>query len=170
MQPDSRKRARGARIVAARPWMAGRIAQLQGRNLPEAPWNTQEICDFMAESTSLALAALGGGDGVDGFALCRLIGEDAEILSIVVADSRRRSRIGTRLLARSFRATRRLGGKRVFLEVSPCNEPALALYRKLGFVAVGVRKDYYRRRNGNVEDALTLLKVLVPRGRGRSNP
>ncbi len=159
-----------ARIVIARRWMAAPIAELQSRSLPEAPWTPEEIRDFLAEPTSLVFAAAGEGNAIDGFVLCRHTCEEAEILSIVVAECRQGTGLGTRLLLRALSAVRRRGGGRVFLEVSPRNEPALRLYRKLGFTRLGVRKDYYRRGYGNWEDALTLMKRVVPRAANGSGP
>ncbi|WP_313676261.1 ribosomal protein S18-alanine N-acetyltransferase [Mycolicibacterium sp.] len=43
----------------------------------------------------------------------------------------------------------------VFLEVRTDNEPAMALYRSLGFVTVGVRKRYYRASGA---DAFTMRR------------
>jgi ribosomal-protein-alanine N-acetyltransferase len=43
--------------------------------------------------------------------------------------------------------------KEVVLEVRASNHPALALYRRLGFVESGRRKDYYQIP---VEDALLM--------------
>lgn len=159
-----------ARIVTARRWMAAPIAELQSRSLPEAPWTPEEIRDFLAEPSSLVFAATGQGNGMDGFVLCRHACEEAEILSIAVAECRQGTGIGTRLLIRALAAVRRRGGGRVFLEVSPRNGPALRLYRKLGFARLGVRKDYYRRGHGNWEDALTLMKRVVPREVKGSGP
>ena len=44
----------------------------------------------------------------------------------------------------------------IFLEVRVSNESAKALYLKLGFKPVGIRKNYYE----NSEDAIVMLKVL----------
>jgi ribosomal-protein-alanine N-acetyltransferase len=43
----------------------------------------------------------------------------------------------------------------VFLEVRTDNEPAITLYRGLGFVTVGVRKRYYRASGA---DAYTMRR------------
>lgn len=42
-----------------------------------------------------------------------------------------------------------------FLEVRVSNEPAIALYQKYGFVAIGRRKEYYINP---VEDAILMKK------------
>jgi ribosomal-protein-alanine N-acetyltransferase len=46
-------------------------------------------------------------------------------------------------------------GSAVFLEVRTDNEPAITLYRGLGFVTVGVRKRYYRASGA---DAYTMRR------------
>ena len=53
----------------------------------------------------------------------------------------------------------------MFLEVAEDNQPALALYRRAGFVANGRRQRYYRRGNGGWVDAL-MLRANVPLGMG----
>lgn len=65
-----------------------------------------------------------------------------------------------RLLSRA-----RCGGvTAVFLEVRDTNEPALDLYRTMGFRQVGVRREYYERPR---EDARILwLDLTAPPGGG----
>ena len=48
----------------------------------------------------------------------------------------------------------------VFLEVRPSNSAAIALYRKLGFNELGIRKDYYPAKEGR-EDALMLGMEMI---------
>ena len=47
--------------------------------------------------------------------------------------------------------------KKWFLEVRRSNDPAVALYKKFGFKAVGTRKNYYKTPTGR-EDALIMVK------------
>ena len=49
----------------------------------------------------------------------------------------------------------------IFLEVRFSNQPAKNLYQKLGYVEVGVRKDYYPLISGGREDAIVMKKHLV---------
>ena len=51
---------------------------------------------------------------------------------------------------------------RIILEVRPTNEPALALYQKLGYEQIGIRKNYYpaSTSNGQREDALVMSKSI----------
>jgi ribosomal-protein-alanine N-acetyltransferase len=58
----------------------------------------------------------------------------------------------TRLLERAGE------GSAVYLEVRTDNEPAIELYRGLGFVEVGLRKRYYRASGA---DAFTMRREPV---------
>jgi len=49
-----------------------------------------------------------------------------------------------------------VGAHRMLLEVRPDNEPAVALYRRLGFQPVATRRDYY----GSGHHALVLQRSL----------
>ena len=52
------------------------------------------------------------------------------------------------------------GAQAMFLEVDEHNAPALALYRRLGFVKVGQRSGYYRRGDGSRATAVVMRKAL----------
>jgi ribosomal-protein-alanine N-acetyltransferase len=90
-----------------------------------------------------------------GFALGRIILEDAELLLLGVRPAWRRRGIGSALLARTARIARLQGASRLHLEVRDGNE-AMALYCDSGFVRVGRRPGYYRGSDGQMFDALSL--------------
>jgi ribosomal-protein-alanine N-acetyltransferase len=137
-----------------------------------AALHVQAMDDFWSAETFGELVALPGAFGVlaargempTGFVLARAAADEAEILTLVVIPTFRRQGIGRALLEAAARAARVRGARRLFLEVAAENEPALALYRANGFVAVGRRKDYYARRGAPAIDALILASRLDAAG------
>ena len=99
------------------------------------------------------------GRSLIGFIVSRLVFEEAEILSIAVASSRRGSGLARQLLDINLRRLAGLGARSVFLEVDEGNVPALRLYRRAGFREVGRRKAYYPAAGGSA--ALILRRDLA---------
>jgi len=87
-------------------------------------------------------------DEAVGFAICRLVVDEAEILSIGVRFEKRRLGRGRELLSALLAEARMRGASTAVLEVAECNEPAQSLYRVFGFVRVGRREDYYESKEG----------------------
>lgn len=100
------------------------------------------------------------GEEPAGFALLRKIPGEAELLLIAVRERFRRQGIGQALLDRAIDNAITDGVETLHLEVRDGN-PALALYRRAGFVQVGSRRAYYRGRTGKVFDALTFKRHLT---------
>ena len=80
----------------------------------------------------------------DGFVLARVAGGEAEILTLAVAPHARGKGLGHALLCEAIAKAERMGADAMFLEVGSDNPAALALYARLGFANVGLRKAYYR--------------------------
>lgn len=87
-------------------------------------------------------------------------GEDAELMTIGVGTSWQRQGIAAALLNRLVESAHEQGARRMLLEVRVDNEPALHLYRKFGFVRLGLRKRYYQPEG---IDAYTMALDLEPR-------
>ncbi|MBC7985558.1 MAG: ribosomal protein S18-alanine N-acetyltransferase [Sphingomonadaceae bacterium] len=94
-----------------------------------------------------------------GFALARMIADEAELLLIAVRPALRRRGIGRRLLDNMVAIARERGAARLYLEMRGDND-AEALYLAAGFACVGRRRDYYRGGRGERFDALTLALNL----------
>ncbi|WP_076069062.1 GNAT family N-acetyltransferase [Sphingomonas montana] len=94
-----------------------------------------------------------------GFALSRVVIDEAELLLLAVRPADRRAGIGLALLEHVAHAARTRGARRLFLEVRSGN-PARGLYDAAGFRAVGTRQGYYRGRDGTAHDAHTLERRL----------
>ena len=67
--------------------------------------------------------------------------------------------LGKRLAVETIRAGRESGIERVELEVFASNEPAIALYRKLGFVTEGVKRQA-RKLDGKYDDNVSMALFI----------
>lgn len=95
-----------------------------------------------------------------GFVMARSVLGEGEILSIAVDPTRQGQGAGRALLRSADALLLGQASESVFLEVAIDNAAARALYRRAGFVEIGRRKGYYRRRGGLLVDALVLKKAL----------
>ena len=68
---------------------------------------------------------------------------ECHILNICVEPEKQGKGAGRMLLRHALECATDHGAEQAFLEVRPSNAPAIHLYESMGFVQVGVRKDYY---------------------------
>lgn len=99
------------------------------------------------------------GDQVEGFALSRIVVDEAELLLIAVSPQTRRRGTGAALIDNTINEAKERGAVRVHIEVRDGN-PALSLYQRFGFTPVGRRRGYYLGKFGQSFDALTLVHIL----------
>src|SRR3546814_96439 len=97
-----------------------------------------------------------------GLVFCRRVTDECETLVLAVLPGHWRRGLGRMLLAAALERAVTLGLRRILLDVAVDNEPARALYEAAGFRRVGRRRDYYRRADGRLVDALTLEVRLPP--------
>jgi RimJ/RimL family protein N-acetyltransferase len=80
-------------------------------------------------------------------------------VGLMVADGYRRRGIGRALMENAEAWARSVGVRKIELHVFPHNEAALALYDRLGYRRVGVRRGHFRRSDSYV-DAILMEKDL----------
>ncbi len=102
--------------------------------------------------------ALDGAE-VIGFALGRVVADEAELLLLAVRRTIQGRGVGQLLLDRFTAIAKRRGAQRLHLEVREGNR-AIRLYKRAGFSEIGRRKNYYNGRDGEVYDALTLARPV----------
>jgi ribosomal-protein-alanine N-acetyltransferase len=118
------------------------------------PWTAAEFAALLGEpSTLLAVRA-------EGFALGRIAGPEAELLTLAVHPDARRRGHGSALVLAFEAAAEARGAGAAFLEVAATNVPARALYAGLGYVPAGRRPGYYAPAGAPPVDALVLRKPL----------
>lgn len=119
------------------------------------PWTAAEFAGLLAQPGTL-LACLPGG-----FALGRVAGPEAELLTLAVHPTARRRGLATRLVGDFEAQAAGNGAEEYLLEVAETNAPARALYLRLGYAEAGRRPGYYRRFGAPPVDALVLRKRSI---------
>lgn len=118
------------------------------------PWSQQSIASELHNPLSLWLVAQEGQTllGYVGSQTCQ---DETDMMNIAVSPASRRQGVARALIEALVSALRQRGSKQLTLEVRASNGPARQLYESLGFLQVGLRKNYYRNPK---EDALILRK------------
>lgn len=139
---------------------ADRLAEIHAAAFAR-PWAADEF-DAMLLDRAVRVDGLFCGRSrlPDGFVVSRLVGDEAEILSVALAKSARSRGLSRDLLARHLLTLEHSGIRRVHLEVEDGNLPAIALYRRLGFSQSGTRPGYYARPDGTRAAALSMTRHL----------
>lgn len=154
------------RLLPVQATMHKVIAALHGHCFDDA-WNAYTVGQVMRMPGAFGFLAVastsddGTGDIPIGFALAGGAADERELLSIGVLPDHRRGGIGRRLVEMVIAKSIEHGAARLFLEVAEDNSAAQQLYRTLGFVPVGRRPGYYRRKSGPAVAALTLRRTLT---------
>ena len=138
------------------------IVALEHRAFP-FPWSRNVLLgEIDGEHFSYAyVARLIGEDGIPdkiiGYHFFWLVADELHILNIAVDPDYQGCGLGTLLMNFAADFGRERGARSMLLEVRVSNTPAQALYHKLGFQQVGLRKKYYA---DNKEDAYAMTKEL----------
>ena len=124
------------------------------------PWTERNFHDALA-SGYLCLVARDHG-AVSGFAVARLLMDEAELLLIAVTPAMRRQGVALLLWIELAERLQASAARTVHLEVRESHLSAQAFYRSRGFARSGVRPKYYPNgaHESEREDAV-LMKVSL---------
>ena len=120
------------------------------------PWSENSIASELKNPLSLWLVAEEEGC-VLGYIGSQTVMGEADMMNVAVHPDHRRQGVAEALVTALMQALRGADATILTLEVRISNEPAKAMYEKLGFQQIGCRKNYYRHPK---EDALILRKEL----------
>ena len=118
------------------------------------PWSENSVASELTNPLSLWLVAL-DGDRVTGYVGSQSVLGESDMMNVAVHPDYRRRGIAEKLCLALVDALKEKGNHCLTLEVRASNDPAKALYEKLGFRQIGLRKNYYRNPR---EDACILRK------------
>lgn len=118
------------------------------------PWSESSVASELSNPLSAWLVAM-DGDALAGYVGSQSVMGESDMMNIAVDAHYRRQGIAQALVEALVAQLKEKGNHSLTLEVRISNQPAIALYEKLGFEQVGKRPNYYRNPK---EDALILRK------------
>ena len=152
--------------MACDPWTA--IAEATAADAPDLAvlhgacfrdgWSASAFERFLADAGCSAWrAGRRDSEALAGFVMVRAAADEAEILTLAVAEDLRRRGLGAALVEQAAACLGRGATGRLLLEVGQDNLAARGLYAACGFRTVGSRDGYYREGG---EDALIMERQL----------
>jgi ribosomal-protein-alanine N-acetyltransferase len=120
------------------------------------PWSEKSVASELNNPLALWLVAV-ENDALVGYVGSQSVLGEADMMNVAVHPDHRRKGVAQALVTALVRALWEKDNHSLALEVRASNAPASALYEKLGFVQVGLRKNYYRNPR---EDARILKKTF----------
>lgn len=136
------------------------LAKLEKKCFEKDAWSINNLRGEFSNEYSHFFAELRDGKIV-GYVCVRIMYEEAQICNLAVVPEFRRQGIATQLLQTMVQFAALQECTRCELEVNTENFAAVELYKKCGFEAVGVRKNFYRRTRYKSRDAYTMVLLLT---------
>lgn len=133
------------------------VCQLEARVF-SMPWKKQDFIDMIASEAALYMVAEDDQQPGKILGCCgvRNIVMEGDISNVVVQEAARNQGIGKKMLQELMLRSYEIWGMKVFtLEVRVGNQPAISLYKSLGFQSEGIRKNFYEKPK---EDAMIMWK------------
>lgn len=97
-------------------------------------------------------------DAIVGYLVAWHVADELHVMNVAARADRRRRGIGRALVGAAVAYARAGRVRHALLEVRRSNRPAIALYRSVGFFAMGVRSRYY----ADDEDAVEMVLLFDP--------
>jgi ribosomal-protein-alanine N-acetyltransferase len=133
------------------------VAEIDAASFPQTRAAEEHVREELSRPWTRGWVAR-EGDRVLGYLLSWHVADELHVLQVATAEAHRRRGIGRALVdqALAFAAAQHV--RLVLLEVRRTNVAAIALYRRVGFIANHVRRGYY----ADGEDAVEMLAELDP--------
>ena len=129
------------------------IARLEAQCFSD-PWSEKSVASELENPLSLWLVAEENGQ-VFGYVGSQTVLDESDMMNVAVDPGFRRQGIARALIETLIAELAKMGSRCLRLEVRVSNENARALYERMGFLKLGLRKNYYHNPK---EDALILGK------------
>lgn len=108
------------------------------------PWHEGELRSHLCSTTAVTLLCFDEEKRAVGYLLGACLPPEGEVFRVAVIPDARGCGIGRKIVLSFLDILDMRGADVCFLEVRESNTAARALYASLGFVPVGLRKNYYK--------------------------
>ncbi len=133
------------------------VADIESRLFSDG-WSEASLSSSLAQSNvKILVAELEDTGDIVGYHIFYTSMDEGDVARIAVIPERQRMGIGDCLLEHIWEYCKEVDISRVLLEVRSSNANAIGLYEKHGFVALGIRKDYYQN---SLEDGVIMEKQI----------
>ena len=120
------------------------VMDLERRLFPLDAWSEGMLRDELAETTTRHYVVAEAAGALVGYAGLRFVPPEGDVQTMAVAEEAWGRGIGRALLTELLDQAAARGVAHTFLEVRSDNPRAQDLYRRFGFVELGVRRGYYK--------------------------
>jgi len=114
------------------------------------PWKVTDFLEMNAHDEVRYLVAELDNRIIGGCGIMNIAG-DGEITNVVIHKDFRGKGFAQKMMERLLEEGEKLGVTDFTLEVRVSNEPAIALYKKLGFESAGIRPGFYEKPREDAE-------------------
>lgn len=121
------------------------------------PWTPGIFRDCL--DTGYNCWALLTGQGLSGYSVMSVMAGESHLLNICIDPQLQHCGLGRLLLEHMIGVAAEHHASLLLLEVRPSNAAAIALYEKMGFGEIGLRKDYYPADKGREDGLILALNI-----------
>ncbi|HYA44263.1 MAG TPA: ribosomal protein S18-alanine N-acetyltransferase [Acidimicrobiales bacterium] len=128
------------------------VLRIEHRAHPR-PWSLGVFTSELAQREGRYYVVARVAGKIRGYGGLMFVADEAHVTNLAVTQALRRRHVGTRILCHLAAESTRRQCRAMTLEVRVSNAAAQQLYRKVGFVDAGLRRNYYSESG---EDALIM--------------
>ena len=122
------------------------------------PWTAEMFRQEVADNQLSRSYVLLEEGRVTGYIVSWFLRDEVHLLNIAVISSLRRGGLGRKMMMHLIDTASREHKELISLEVRESNEGAISMYRSMGFVPVGIGREYYQE---DKENALLMMLSLA---------
>jgi ribosomal-protein-alanine N-acetyltransferase len=158
MQQGDAVQARALHFAAMRALDVEEVVAIENDAFP-FPWTRGNFLDSLASDYPAWVMRATSGRLAGYFLLMQAV-DELHVLNITVRPDLQGKGLGRTLFNKIVALAHAAGMQSILLEVRPSNERALAVYSHIGFLQIGIRKNYYPAGAAVREDAIVMRLML----------